>query len=239
MNKKGQVTIFIIAALILVCIIGLYFSLRSQFGIETVSPEAKEIYLFTSGCIEETGINAIYEISQKGGYFLSPNLSTSEGLPYYYIEGKDYAPSKEKIGLEISHYMNTMLFFCTKNFERFPEFKINQEEISTTTRIEGEKVIFDVIYPIRIAKGDSLNNLKDFNNIEVPIRLGIVYDSIEEMFQNQEQGPCLSCILDVSLKNDLYIDISDYNKETFIFTIRDLHSNINDKEFSFSFANKY
>jgi len=239
MEKKGQITIFIIIALVLVGIVGLYFSLRGEFKTEKVSSEVEEIYIFVHGCIEETGVDAIYEVSQKGGYFLSPDLSTEEGIPYYYVEKKYNGPSKEKIALEISHYMNTMLFFCTKNFEDFPEFVISQEDISTTTKIENEKVIFNVDYPLRISKGESINTLKNFNNIETPIRLGLVYDSIGKMFKDQEQGLCLSCVLDVALQNDLYVDMSDYDEETIIFTIRDINSNIEEKEFSFNFANKY
>ena len=71
--------------------------------------------------------------------------------------------------------------------------------------------------------------------------MGIVYDSIEKIIKEQlnHESICLSCILDVSLENDLYVDMMDYDEKSVIFIFRDENSIINNKTYEFVFANKY
>jgi len=242
MVKRGQVTIFIIIAIILVASIAGFFLFRQQLGLEDLlTPEDDSIYLFVESCIEEIGKDAIYHITQNGGYFLPTEFSTSEGIPYYYSNGKNYMPSKEDIEKEISYYINQMLFFCTKNFVDFSNFNITQGEIKTETEIKDEEVVLNVEYPISVSDGKSTTLFEDFKNIEIPVRLGIVYNAIKEIIQEQlnYDSICLSCILDVSLKYDLYVDMFDYDEETVIFIIRDETLKINEEDFEFMFANKY
>ncbi len=241
MEKRGQVTIFIVVAIVLVGAVGLYFSLRGELKGDKFTLESEGIYLFVENCIESTAEEAIYNIGQSGGYFLPPEFSTASGVPYYYYNGQNYIPYKEEIEEEISEYVNEMLSFCIKNFVDFPEFDVDESEVKTKTQIKNNKLIFDVEYPLRIIKGESTSLLKNFENIEIPVRLGIVYDAVEKIIQDQldHENICLSCILDIVLENDLYIEMIDYDKETIIFIIRDENSKIDDESFEFKFANKY
>lgn len=241
MNKKGQITIFIIIAIIIIGTILIFFAARDMFNLGTYSPEVGEISVFVKDCIKSVGNEVVYEIGANGGYFFPPEFSTATGIPVYYSDGKSYMPSKNQIEKEISNYINEKMFFCTKNFVNFPELKIKQGEIETTTRIEENNVILNVKYPLSISKGDNTIAIKDFDNIKIPVRLGIVYDSINKMVQDQlkEDSICLNCILDISLKNDLYIDMIDYDKEIVIFSVIDDNSVMNNKTFRFIFANKY
>ncbi|GAG34547.1 unnamed protein product, partial [marine sediment metagenome] len=155
--------------------------------------------------------------------------------------GKSYIPSKEQIENEISDYVDKELFFCTMNFVDFPELEISQGEIKTRTTIEEDKVILNVNYPLSITKENNTALIEDFENIKIPVRLGVVYDSVEEIIQEQlsHESICLSCILEVSLENDLYVDMMDYDDETVIFIFRDENSKLNEVVFEFVFANKY
>ena len=130
--------------------------------------------------------------------------------------------------------------FCINNFASFPEYEITKGKMDIKTMIEPEKVLVEMNYPLTIIKGKSSSKIKKFNS-EVPVRLGIVYDSILE-FVNQSintKGVCISCLLEVSNKNSLQSDFSDYNNKTNIFIINDPQSEINKKEFVYIFANEY
>ena len=241
MEKRGQVTIFIIMAIVIVGAVVIFFIARNMLDLKVYSPEVENIYLFVEDCIEKVGNEVVYEIGLKGGYYFPTNLSISTGIPIYYSDGKNYMPSKEEIENEISYFVNEKLFFCTRNFVDFSDFEITQGEIKTKTTIEEDEVILNVNYPISVTKGESTTVLKEFKNIEIPARLGIVYDSIDEVIKEQlsHESICLSCILDISLKNDLYVDMMDYDDETVIFIFRDENSKINNETFEFVFANKY
>src|SRR3989344_7678103 len=192
MNKRGQLTIFVIAAILVVGAVLLYFAFQQGLIQQPLNADAERVYNFVQTCIEEKSIKTIYQIGENGGYFFPPNLSTESGVPYYFYNRQNYIPSEEQIEDEISFFLNEKLFFCTRNFVDFPDLEIIQSEPKTGTVIEDEKVVLNVNYPITIMKDEDTTLIEDFK-FEVPIRLGIVYDSVAEFMQTQteNEGICL------------------------------------------------
>ena len=133
-----------------------------------------------------------------------------------------------------------MLFFCTKNFQEFQDFKITQREIKTTTQIQEGNVIFNINYPLSITKDKQTYQLKNFNT-KIPVRLQTIYNAIQEITNNYmtEKDICINCINTLLEENDLHSEMSDYNEQTTMFSIIDFNSQINNQEFRFYFANKY
>jgi len=240
MKSRGQVTIFIIIAIIIVGAVALFFALRE--GIkerEAYTPEVAPIANFVEECIENTAEDVIYTIGQGGGYYFPPAFSTDSGIAYYLINNKSYMPSKKQIEEEISYFISSKLFFCTRNFVDFPEFEITQREIQTSSKIHENRVILNVKYPLTIKKGESRLRIKDFE-VEIPVRLGLVYSSVSGFIaEGIEDGICLSCLLNISETHDLYVDMFDYDNETVIFIFKDENLKLNDVAFEFVFANKY
>lgn len=242
MGQRGQITIFIILAIILFGVILIFFSSREGLIQDILTPEINSINLFVQDCVEKEGLEVIYNVGQNGGYYFPTELSTESGIPYYFIEktGENHMPSKTNIENEISFYLERKLFFCTKNFINFPEFEIILGEPKFETEIKETEVILDVNYPLSIRKGNSTSIIENFR-IELPIRLGIIYDSIYEIIQKQltHEGICLSCIYDISIKNDFYVNLIDHDEKTVAFFITDENSKINNEPFVFIFANEY
>tara|TARA_Y100000031_G_scaffold84433_1_gene92856 strand:+ start:2465 stop:3124 length:660 start_codon:yes stop_codon:yes gene_type:complete len=204
------------------------------------SAESDPIYVFVHDCAEKEGIKTVYNIGLNGGYYFKPNLSTESNIPIYYKDGINYMPSKEDVEREIFFSMNESLFLCTKSFIDFPELNISQGKIRTKTKMTDKKVVLDITYPIYISKGESTTLIQDFK-VEVPVRMKTVYESISRYMDQQMnfETICLSCLLDISLENDLYVDMMDYDDETTIFIFRDENSKINNETFIWVFANKY
>jgi len=73
------------------------------------------------------------------------------------------------------------------------------------------------------------------------VRLGIVYDSAKQMIDAQvgREDICLSCISNISLENNLTVDISAYDEETSLFRVIDQQSQIDEAPFEFIFLNKF
>tara|TARA_Y100000310_G_scaffold344163_1_gene455466 strand:+ start:1400 stop:2134 length:735 start_codon:yes stop_codon:yes gene_type:complete len=241
MKNRGQLTIFIIVGIVIIALVVLIFSLKTGIIKQPLNPDTEKVYDFVQGCIEEEGIKTIYTIGQNGGYFSSPEFSTDTGVPYYYSDGKNYMPSKEQVEKQIDLSIDEKLSLCIKDFVDFPDLRITQREIKTQTTISENNIILNVNYPISIVKGESTSLIEDFET-EIPVRVGIVYDSIEKIIQEQlthDESICLSCLLNVSLENNLYVDMFEHDNETTIFTFRDETSKINDETFVWTFANKY
>jgi len=240
--KRGQISIFIIIAIFLVAIIAAVLILRGNtVPKETISPEIQPIYSYYESCIKDTGERAIYAIGWSGGYYSFPNYSTENAIAYYYIKGKNYAPTKKFIESELSRYMDSMLIYCSNDLSQFQDFTIKVGETKTTTDIEQGKVVFNVNYPLDISKGKVNYFIKNFN-ININARLGEIYDfsvNITNKQINDSGKVCINCINDQANKRDFYVELNDYDNETSIFTIVDKQYKIMGNDFRFNFANKY
>ena len=238
MMKRGQLTIFIIVGIILIASVSLFFILRGGISQDITIPETANVQDFVSNCIEEIGTDVIEQIGEGGGYYFSSDIATDSGLAIYYSGEENYVPSKESIEEEINSYVEENLFFCTRNFVDFPELEISQSSIEVDSKINDEEIVLDVDYLIRVRKGESVDLLKNFK-VNIYVRLGVIYNSILEIVQTSREDICLSCILEVSLENDLYVDMNDVDGEKVMFVVRDENSKLNDEPFEWVFVIDY
>ncbi len=240
LKKRGQVSIFVIIAFAVIAFALLFFIFRSS-GAKSDYSDASKVKDFIQKCIIKSSLEVIYAVGLKGGYYFPPEPVTSSGVAYYYSGGKSFVPSKEEIEKELSYYISKKIFFCTKNFADFPDYEISQGEIKVKTKIENNQVVVDASYPVSIKKEDFAVQYEKFNNIEIPVRLGVLHDSAEKFINQQinNEGICLNCLLEVSVKNDFYVNILDYDENTVIFIFRDKKSTIENNEFRLAFAVKY
>lgn len=241
-KNKAQVTAFIIIAILIVVVIAIFLSItfKSSIEEERINPVVLPIYNYIGACAKQTGQDAIHYIGQTGGYFISPNLSIGN-TAVYFNKGENNLPTKEKIEDELALYMNNMLFFCTKGFRNFPDFNISQGEIKTKAKIDNNKVVFNIVYPLTISKGEKTYSLEKVN-AEVPVRLNTIYSVLEKIMQEQMKNKndiCLSCLNNLAFDNNLYIDMADYTDNSVLFLITDENSKINDDYYIYYFVNKY
>ena len=234
MNKRGQLTIFIIVAILIVAIVAIYFLLiKPQKGTQGVY--TAPIYNFVDECIQETAEDAIYEIGQNGGYYFPPSTSTSTGIAYYYLNKNNIMPTEERVEAQISLFIKENLFFCTKNFVQFTNYNISQGKINIDTTILNDKVKIEVNYPITISQGEESSVIKDFEK-EIDVRLGLIYNSIAEVVNSSEYGICLTCLYDVAEENDFYVEMLDYDENTVIIIFIDKNSEINKEDYEYVYA---
>ena len=222
MKNRGQITIFIIIAILIIAVVVLFFSFRGGIGKEKpISPEIASIQNFVEECIYDTGESALYFIGLHGGYYLPSKFSTSLGIPYYIKGNQSLIPFKENIELEITEYVNEALFLCTGNFTEFEDFQIAQGKIKTQTLILDNEVILNVNYPLTIIKDDEKSRIKKFDEIKIPVRFGIIYNAtnfiVNEHLKNTGEI-CMSCILDLQTKENILIMVQD-DENTIIYNI--------------------
>ncbi|MFA5856213.1 MAG: hypothetical protein WC867_02575 [Candidatus Pacearchaeota archaeon] len=245
MKKRGQATILIVVAVVILAIVGLYFVFKTPDtgNNQKIAPEVAPIHSFVESCISEMGANAVFYIGLTGGYFKVPEISTENNIAYYLYNGENYMPSKTRVEKELSTYMDEILSNCIDDFKTYPEFNIKPGVISTTTKIEDEKVIFNVNYPITLSKGEKNYQFNEFKNIEVPIRLGIVFSVVQEIMDEQmfdKKSICINCVTNFAIQKDLVVRLDDDKEANIVvFNVIDKKSKYGDIDFSFSFANKY
>lgn len=257
--KRGQVTTYVILGLVILFVIGIIFFLRGNViqsileqdtqKIKDVPPQVQVINDFVQDCVESTSEDALYVIGQHGGYFITPQPSTVNKVYYYFINNRVNIPEKGIIENEISKYINQELSFCT-NFSNFEGFQISQGNIRSKISINENDVLISLKYPLNIKREDIDYSLEDFN-INLDIRLGLIYDVSKEIVNKQVEDPeytCLTCILNLSLENEIFIDRVDYPGNTVVYMITDPNSILKGHYYSletepqhykFLFANKF
>jgi len=243
LTKRGQITIFIIISILIVAVVVLFFSLRGTLQKEKpVSPETAEIQNFVQGCLDESLESVVFKVGENGGYYFPPKVSTPVlEVPYYIKDNNNLMPKKEDIEKEISKYVSRELVLCLGDFALLPEYQITKGQIITETKIEPERVLVEMNYPLTIIKGDAKSKIEDFNS-EVPVRLGIVYDAVGEFIEKNLETPggfCVDCLLEVLMEKGLHSNIFWEDEKTAIFIVRDFNSAVNEKEFILNFAGRY
>lgn len=237
-NKRGQVTIFIILAIVIMVSVSLFFLFKDSKKLENSSIDSGGVSIYVQSCIERTGPFVLYELGESGGYFFLPEESTLEEIPYYYFNNESIIPSLEKLEMEISEYSEFTLKSCLDNFDSFNDFEIETGELEIMTKIENEKVIFNVNYPLTITLGGEIALLGDFGKYEFSVRLSEIHFVIEKIVSDFEimENICLSCLADLAKEHDLKIGIETPYDEIMIFTIKDESTQLGEFPFEFSFA---
>lgn len=236
--KRGQVTIFIIIAIIVIALVALFFIFRNTLNIGGRPSHVDEISNFVQNCLENSSREVIYKIGQTGSSYFSPESSTLEGVTYYFYNQTNYIPSKKDLEKNISYFISEKTILCTKGFIDFPSYEVEREEVLINSFIEDEEVIIQMKYPLSITKGDSITLIEDFYT-KIPVRLGIIYTSIEKIMDQSKAEVCLSCISKIAEQNDVYVNIFNNGGGTLTFIISDEYSQTNDIPFEFKFANRY
>lgn len=253
MKKNGQLTIFIIIGILIVLIIMGIVAIRTgilNFNKEKINPEFTPVYDFVKDCIKITGEEAIYHIGLTGGYVVVPeteksldfdNESDAE-IAYYFYNKENHMPSKEQIEKELSFYIDNFIYFCINDFRDFPDFDVKQGEAKTTAKIENNKIIFSVNYPLSIKKENKTSEIKYFNDIEIPVRLSETYLVSEEIIKKQMENKeeiCFSCLEDIGDRYNMSIQMMESVNDSIVFVVRDEQSKIYGGDYLFYFVNQY
>jgi hypothetical protein len=243
MKKKGQLTIFIIVAIVIIGIVALFFVFRDKFGGEnTTNLQGAAITNFVQECIDETLEKTVYDVAKNGGYSGYSYLSretTESGIGYYLFDGKNHFPSKEIVENQMEEYFRVNFFLCTTHFSDFKDYGVEEGYLDVHITIEEDKVLLNAEYPLTIRQGKNSMMVEDFDS-EISSRLNVMYDSVSSFMEQQKsvQGICLGCF-ELAVQNDIYIDMENFYDGSVVFNFTDKYEELNNKPIVWVFANKY
>ena len=210
MNRKAQVTTFVILGiLVIVLAVGIYY-LRDRF-LGTISPkdiqvpeQVQSVKIFVEECLDETLERAVNLIGQQGGYIEFPAdpirvgpftnyLSVFGGnrVVYWYYKADnniDYiqVPTINSMENEISSYVTDHLMGCLGSFNEFDGFIIKKGRIKTEIDISNSQITSKIIFPLEISKGDFNFKFPEFySTLNVP--LGDLYTVARRVYDQQEE----------------------------------------------------
>ena len=237
MEKKGQVTLFVILAIILIAAISLYFAFRNKNTSENIPPAVEPIYTSIVSCLETTSKDGAEYIGEQGGYYELPKAISIEyftkDIPYYYLNSEENIPSLERIELELGNYIYYNLERCI-NFEYFEKqgYEILGNELLVSPIIRDKGVEINVNYPITITKGSSTERIENFEVfIDADIKKMIeVSKDIVDCYYKLPEFICLNCLEEISDRYSVKIvstSFSNQNEEAILFSITSYETELN------------
>ena len=166
MKKKGQVTIFIIIAILLVSIIVIFFLFRNSLNSNLLTHDNEEIYIFVESCIEETIEEGIFFISSRGGYFDLPRTYFEESIPTsYWTYCRDVSPEISLVEKELSKYLENQLQYCV-NSRDFKNKEVFFGKKNADIKIKGNTFFIELQMPTSI-NIENYSELKEEYSIEM------------------------------------------------------------------------
>jgi len=241
-QKRGQVALFIIVAVVLIGAVSIYFVIISQEETEIAQRSDSPVYLYVESCIQDAAFLAVEAFGRQQGYYIVPESRSIETviyrMAYYYLEGETLVPTNEFFQKEFSKILNDEIIIECSDFSNFEEdgsiITFDANDIETTTRIFENEVVLNVNYPITVRDNESSVSFSRFS-YTLPVRLGHIIDVSRTLVEKIKEEPNL-VDLTFFLNQDVSISISDYDECNKVYIILDEESQVNNEPYAFSFA---
>ncbi len=254
-KRLGQVSIFIIIAIVVVVGIAIFYftsmkttssGLNRQFSSNTVvQAKFNQLIVSTQACIDMSTTDALNIIGIQGGYFDAPvKYLDINGtfIPYYFYEDTTYAPSISKVEGELGKAVDFSIDVCLKEVKTLnPDFKLEYDNAKTIVNISQEEVLFKINLPIKVSKEDRTMVI---NLIDAPKTYDLpLYDIlnlgkyIADLSKQDGKMVCLSCIGKEAIDKNLYVDMVNVENSSTLFIVSQNYTSSG--EYSLEFLNKY
>ncbi len=248
MEKRGQISLFVLFGLILLVAFGFISYLNS---LQTVPEKEKKKAIelpnyalplnnYIQGCVQQTAEDAVQLIGLQGGYFKPAHYLDNFFYitSYLYYNGESYMLSKDEMEKEISSYLMQNIGKCA-NLSVFREqgYEIDASEPSAETILTNSSVAVNIYYPVSIGYLGSRIKISDFT-ASIPVRLGYIRDVVEEIVNETVIEPDWVSVNTLT-KHDLSITIKPRHP-ALVYFVRDDKSALDENEnYLFIFATKY
>lgn len=165
MQKRGQVTVFIVLGIIIMAVFALTaFLLKSgetssetlTQPVQTVDELKIPVKQQVEGCLDQTATKAIHYVSLQGGYYNPPPVYQYQFgafIPYYYYDNKVNLPTISEIETELGNAIKDFLPKCldpAKDFFFNDGIIVNYEIKEVVVRLTSTATIVEANIPTTI-----------------------------------------------------------------------------------------
>ncbi|MAE43233.1 hypothetical protein CMO93_05655 [Candidatus Woesearchaeota archaeon] len=241
MRKRGQISIFILFAVIILISIGLLSYIKEGTGKEVeksteIPLDLAPVKNYFDTCIKTIGEDALVLFGLQGGNlenFESQNPSTLI-IKTFFEEGKDVKPSKESLENSYSRYLETNLPTCLDN-ANFQGFDLNLDKVTVKTKFLDSSVDVKINYPLTIRNEGSVTKIQSFDK-KYPVRMGHIYDTALNIVNKLEQNPKYLDYSDLLAYEDNDFFIMPHNENLYVISVQDDKSIIRNTKYNFMFT---
>ncbi len=204
-NKRGQITVFIILALVIIGLIGGYFFLIKPIT-SNIPTNIAPVYSYYTSCIEQYAKTGANIMSSQGGYLQLPEFKPGSNyapfssqlgfmglaIPYwYYISSnglqKEQIPTKAQMQTELATYLKDEISKCDFTSFELSGYNITMGDPTVKTIINNADIAVSVNQKISINYQDSSFILGNHNIVAVS-RLGAFYDLAKKIYDYEQKN---------------------------------------------------
>jgi hypothetical protein len=236
MNKRGQLAIIIIIAVVITLIILTVVFLREGTNNLDDFPDGKKIINEMDNCLQRNLETAIQLIGLGGGYIQQPpqKLETDIGsITYSYKSDRNILQTIKKMNEEIVVYLRATTISCIDESDYLNlELEISIKDIEIA--IKDEKIESNIRIDYAMKNEATSQTITNEHKTNLNINLKSIQETTNQIILNHQQDPNS---IDITYLTSTPFKISFVPYEnSIIYTITDDNSKINDISYSFIFA---
>ena len=203
-DNKGQMSIFIIMALIIVAGVLVYIAVKYNSTPSKEGTDFDSVFSYYSSCIEDKVRAAIDIAGSQGGHIYTPEyLPGSEHAPFssqlnflgfpvpywYYVSAngiiKEQVPTEESIERDIARYVEERIDDCDFNSFYEKGFSIETSGAKTKVFLENNEVRVFVDSELKAEKEENVVSKRE-HKVIIKSKLGKFYEIAREIYDKQK-----------------------------------------------------
>ncbi len=204
-NKRGQVTIFILIAILIVAGIIIYFTLKSSFVSVQIPSEMQPVYTSFLACLDQDIEIGISLLETHAGYIELPEFEAgSEYAPFssqlnflgnpipywYYVSGnnieKEQIPTQKDMESQLEEFIDSRIRDC--EFQTYRDqgfaFSLGEPESDVSILLNSVEVSLDM--DITIEKGGESVFIKN-HDVTFNSKLGSLYKAANKIYDEEQK----------------------------------------------------
>ena len=204
-NKRGQVTIFIIIAILIVASVAGYFLVRNVLLAPTVPANLEPVYTAFLSCLEEDTLTGISILESQGGYIELPEFEPGSTyapfssqldflgnpIPYwYYVSGngivKEQVPSKSEMEEQLGNFIETRITECLLEDYFEKGFGVSIGEPNADVSINLDEVEINLDMDLGIERANDTAVVRN-HKVLIKSKLGNLYDSARKIYDYEQE----------------------------------------------------
>ncbi|MCL6500752.1 MAG: hypothetical protein K6T16_01810 [Candidatus Pacearchaeota archaeon] len=217
MDKKAQVTLFIVIAIILVALIVLVIIFQQGIpGAGLSESDVAKVKSYLGDCFELKTQEAVLFIARQGGYYSLDNVESinflDEKTAYYWKGNQTFVPSANTVAGELAKYLDEHSSECFAS-EELSGYAFEGKCLSDVEISEKVSVLFNC--PVTVKKGTASSRLENFNvQLDAPVLKFLdVSSQVVEEYKKATGSICMTCIEEIASEGNVTIRIVPVKKE--------------------------
>jgi hypothetical protein len=206
MRNRGQVTIFIIIAIIIIGAVAVFFSIRGGLFVSEIPASIEPVYTSFLSCLEDDTLTGVDILESQAGYIELPDFEPGSAympfssqlnflgnpVPYwYYVSGnniqKEQVPTKTDMENQIALFVEAEIRGCRFGDYNEQGFEVSLGEPKASIDIQDSKIEVDLKMDFGVNKEND-SAFVTSHKITVNSELGNLYDAARKVYEEEQKN---------------------------------------------------